>query len=123
VTKIGHLVVDLLRECEAIFKKTLTRVTGTYGELFDENNQKSKISCQGLFTPFNPFPGGIYFDRVGSVLGKLCPTGFAIRWPITCIDIPDAFTQKIKINQKVPETKKYMRHFVRHIHFLILHFA
>jgi hypothetical protein len=47
--KIGNFIVDSLREFEAIFKKALTRVSGAYGELFDEKNHRSKISCQGPF--------------------------------------------------------------------------
>jgi hypothetical protein len=31
VTKIGDFIVDFVRECEAIFKKALTRVSGPRG--------------------------------------------------------------------------------------------
>jgi hypothetical protein len=48
-----RFVVDCLREFEAIFKKVLTRLSGAYEELFDEKNQRSKISCQGPFKPIN----------------------------------------------------------------------
>jgi hypothetical protein len=49
VTKIGDLIVDFLREFEAIFKKALTRVAGAQGELIYEKSQMSKILCQGPF--------------------------------------------------------------------------
>jgi hypothetical protein len=49
----GDFTVDFLREFEAIFKKALTRVSGAYGELFDEKNQRSKFSCQGPFKNYS----------------------------------------------------------------------
>jgi hypothetical protein len=55
VTKIGEYKVNLLREYWSILKKALTRVSGAYGELFDEKNQRSKISCQGPFKLYRYF--------------------------------------------------------------------
>jgi hypothetical protein len=51
VTKIGHFIVDFLREFEVILKKALTRVSGPLGELLDEKKPRSKIPCQGPFKP------------------------------------------------------------------------
>jgi hypothetical protein len=56
VTKIGDFIVDFLCEFEAIFKKALTRVSGAYGELFDEKTRRSKILCQGPFKDVKPYP-------------------------------------------------------------------
>jgi hypothetical protein len=47
VTKIGDLIVDFLREFEAIFKKVNPCIRGLGG--VDEKNQRSKISGQGPF--------------------------------------------------------------------------
>jgi hypothetical protein len=43
VTKIGDFIVDFIREFETIFKKTLTRVSGAKGELFDEKKIEVEI--------------------------------------------------------------------------------
>jgi hypothetical protein len=43
-TKKVEFLVEYLREYEVICKKALTRVSGAKMELFDEKNQKSKIS-------------------------------------------------------------------------------
>jgi hypothetical protein len=43
-TKKVNFQVEYLREYEAICKKALTRVSGAQMELFDEKNQRSKIS-------------------------------------------------------------------------------
>jgi hypothetical protein len=40
--KIGDFIVDFLSKFEAIFKKALTRVSGAYGELFDEKTRGRK---------------------------------------------------------------------------------
>jgi hypothetical protein len=39
-----NVIVEYLREYEAICKKALTRVSGAQMELVDEKNQSSKIS-------------------------------------------------------------------------------
>jgi hypothetical protein len=41
------LIVDFLREFEAIFKKALTRVSGAQGELFDEKKPKVENLVSG----------------------------------------------------------------------------
>jgi hypothetical protein len=46
-TKKVDFIVEYLREYEVICKKALTRVSGAQMELFDEKNQRSKISWQG----------------------------------------------------------------------------
>jgi hypothetical protein len=61
VTKIGDFIVDFLREFKAIFKKALTLVSGAWGELFDEENQRSKISCQCPFIVLVSKKVGIMF--------------------------------------------------------------
>jgi hypothetical protein len=38
--KIGDFIVYFLPVFEAIFKKTLTRVSGAQGKLYDEKNQR-----------------------------------------------------------------------------------
>jgi hypothetical protein len=43
-TKKVDFNVEYFREYEAICKKALTRVSGAQMELFDEKNQRSKIS-------------------------------------------------------------------------------
>jgi hypothetical protein len=43
-TKKVYFIVEYLCEYEAICKKALTRVSGAQMELFDEKNQRSKIS-------------------------------------------------------------------------------
>jgi hypothetical protein len=48
--KIGDFKVEYLREFEAICKKALTRESGAQVGLFDEINQRSKISWH---CPFN----------------------------------------------------------------------
>jgi hypothetical protein len=48
--KIGDFKVEYLREFEAICKKALTCESGAQVGLFDEKNQKSKISGH---CPFN----------------------------------------------------------------------
>jgi hypothetical protein len=45
LTQLCTNFVDYLRE----FEKAVTRVSGAWGKLFDEKNQRSKISCQGPF--------------------------------------------------------------------------
>jgi hypothetical protein len=49
----NQLLLDLLRKCEAIFKKA--RVSGAFGELFGEKKQMSKISCHGPYKKRNRF--------------------------------------------------------------------
>jgi hypothetical protein len=59
LTKIGDYKVDFLGEYWSILKKALTHVPGALGELFDEKNQRSKISCQG---PFKQYSMALKFD-------------------------------------------------------------
>jgi hypothetical protein len=40
----GNKIGDIKVESEPIYKKALTRVSGVQMELFDEENQRSKIS-------------------------------------------------------------------------------
>jgi hypothetical protein len=48
-TKKVEFIVEYLRKYKAICKKALTCVSGAQLELFDEKNQRSKISWQGPF--------------------------------------------------------------------------
>jgi hypothetical protein len=49
VSGVIDFIVEYLCEYEAICKKALTRISGAQMELFDEKNQRSKISWQGPF--------------------------------------------------------------------------
>jgi hypothetical protein len=55
-TKKVDLIVEYLCEFEAICKKALTSVSGAQMELFDEKNQRSKISWQGPFNKLRIYP-------------------------------------------------------------------
>jgi hypothetical protein len=44
VSGVIDFIVEYLCEYEAICKKALTRISGAQMELFDEKNQRSKIS-------------------------------------------------------------------------------
>jgi hypothetical protein len=80
VTKIGEYKVDLLREYWSILKKALTRVSGAYGELFDEKNLRLKISCQGPFKHV-----ALLLSTYGPKYKQ--PTGYFVAQPITINNI------------------------------------
>jgi hypothetical protein len=47
LTKIGDFVVDFLHEIGSLFEKALTRVSGAYGELFDEKKPEVENLVSG----------------------------------------------------------------------------